>query len=356
MSYTLSVGTGVTITGPASLPVATLGAAYTPTTITAAGGSGVYTWSATGLPAGLSIGATTGTITGTPAGTTSGTATVVVTVTDTSSNTASKTYSLTVNQPSGSPVITSVSAATEGQQFIAPNTWLSVYGSGFTAANFTDNWTNAIKNSATGALPTILDNVSVMVGGVPAYVYYISATQINVLTANIGFGPLMVTVTNGTGTSNPVSITSQGQIPGFFEWPNAAGQTPGDTSQQPVATHANYSPAAANGTFTTASVPAAPGETIVLWGSGFGPTTPVNPFGVAIPSTGGPFVTAATVSVMLNNAPITVVNNNAILTPGDAGLFQVAVTIPTGLANGTYPISVTLNSVASPTLSLTVHN
>ena len=356
MTYSLTVGTGITITGPASLPVATLGAAYTSTTVTAAGGSGVYTFSATGLPTGLSIGAPTGTISGTPTGTTSGTATVVVTVTDTNSNTASKTYSLTVNQPSGSPVITSVSAATEGQMFIAPNTWVSIYGTGFTQVGFTDTWSVAIKNSATGALPTTLDNVSVMIGGMPTYVYYISATQINVLTPNIGFGSVTVTVTNGTGTSNVVTIISQQDIPGFFEWANALGKTPGDNSQQPVATHSDYSYAAANGTFTTPSVPAAPGETITLWGSGFGTTSPANPFGVAIPSTGGPFLTTAAVSVLLNNAPVTVINSNAILTPGDAGLYQLAITIPSGLANGTYPISVSVGGVTSPTLSLAVHN
>ena len=354
MNYTLAVGTGVTITGPASLPAATLGAAYTSTTITAAGGSGTYTWSATGLPSGLSIAATTGAITGTPTGTTAGTATVVVTVTDTSSNTASKTYTLTINPASGSPTITSVSTSAGGQMFIAPNTWISIYGTNFTATGFTDNWTNSIKNSATGALPTTLDNVSVMVGSVPAYVYYISATQINVLTGNIGFGPLAVMVTNGTGSSNVVMATSQAQIPAFFEWANASGQTPGDTSQQPVATHSDYSYAAANGTFgTTPSVAAAPGETITLWGSGFGTTSPANPFGVAVPSTGS-YTTTQNVSVTLNGAPITVVNNNAILTPGDAGLYQVGVTIPSGLANGTYPITVSVNGVQSPTLSLAV--
>jgi uncharacterized protein (TIGR03437 family) len=62
------------------------------------------------------------------------------------------------------------------------------------------------------------------------------------------------------------------------------------------------------------------------------------------------------VTVLLNNAPITVLNNNAILTPGDAGLYQMAVTIPTTLPNGTYPISVSVNGVTSPTLSLAVHN
>src|ERR1019366_3900225 len=132
--------------------------------------------------------------------------------------------------------ISSVSASTEGQSMISPNTWVSVYGSNFEPTTFTDTWTSTIKASSTGALPILLDGVSVMVGGQAAYVAYVSATQINVLTPNIGFGPLAVTLTNTAGTSNSVTITSQQYVPGFFEWPS------GCTSNcQPVATHADYS-------------------------------------------------------------------------------------------------------------------
>jgi uncharacterized protein (TIGR03437 family) len=112
----------------------------------------------------------------------------------------------------------------------------------------------------------------------------------------------------------------------------------------------------ANGTFPgTATVPAKPGETIVLWGAGFGPTTPANPFGVAIPST-STYNTTNDVTVTINGAPVTVYENIATLSPGSAGLYQVGVTIPSSLANGTYPIVVSINGVTSPTLSLAVHN
>jgi uncharacterized protein (TIGR03437 family) len=273
---------------------------------------------------------------------------VVVTVTDSSSNTATKTYSLTIS-PGVSllPIITSVSASTEGQSFIAPNTWISVYGSNFEPANFQDTWTNSITASKTGALPTTLDAVSVMVGGVPGYVSYVSATQVNVLTGNIGFGPLQVTLMNTAGTSNAVTITSQQDIPGFFEWPNS----------QPVASHfSNNQDAAAPGTFATlTTVPAAPGEVIILWGSGFGPTSPTNPFGVAVPAT-SVYQTTGNVTVMFNNAPIAVYENLAFLTAGNAGLFQVAVTLPTPLANGSYPLSVTVGGITSAPLMLTVQN
>jgi uncharacterized protein (TIGR03437 family) len=46
----------------------------------------------------------------------------------------------------------------------------------------------------------------------------------------------------------------------------------------------------------------------------------------------------------------------AYLAPGLAGLYQVALTIPAALPNGTYPITTTVNGVISPTLMLTVHN
>jgi hypothetical protein len=48
-----------------SLPDATKGIPYSQT-LSASGGTGIYTWSATGLPSGLSIDSSTGTISGTP--------------------------------------------------------------------------------------------------------------------------------------------------------------------------------------------------------------------------------------------------------------------------------------------------
>ena len=76
--FTFTVDPPLTI-NPASLPAGAVNEPYpnnASTTITASGGSGSYTWSATGLPAGLTIVPSTGTITGTPAA--AGPATVAV--------------------------------------------------------------------------------------------------------------------------------------------------------------------------------------------------------------------------------------------------------------------------------------
>jgi len=197
-----------------------------------------------------------------------------------------------------------------------------------------------------GGLPTALDGVSVMVGGQSAYVAYLSATQINILLPNVGFGALQITVTTAVGASAPFGVTSQACQPAFFPWPN----------NQPVATHLDYSYAVANGTFPgTTTVPAKPGETIILWGTGFGPTVLSPPAGSPVPST-DTYSTPGDVSVTLNGAPIAVYNSSATLTPGYAGLYQIAVTVPTSLPDGSYSIIASINGASSPTMALTVHN
>jgi hypothetical protein len=72
------------------------GAAITPVKMTASGGAGAYTFSATGLPAGLLM-ATDGTISGTPA--VSGAFNYTVTVADSAGNKATINCSVTVNPP-----------------------------------------------------------------------------------------------------------------------------------------------------------------------------------------------------------------------------------------------------------------
>jgi hypothetical protein len=66
--------------------------------LSASGGSGGYTWTATGLPAGLSI-SSAGLVSGTP--TTAGTSSVTATATDSAGATGSTTFSWTINPVGG---------------------------------------------------------------------------------------------------------------------------------------------------------------------------------------------------------------------------------------------------------------
>ena len=81
----------------AALAAARVGAPYA-TVLTATGGSGFYTWAATGLPAGLTV-SPAGLLAGTP--TSQGTSSVSATVTDSAGKTASASLSLTIAPAQG---------------------------------------------------------------------------------------------------------------------------------------------------------------------------------------------------------------------------------------------------------------
>jgi uncharacterized protein (TIGR03437 family) len=121
-------------------------------------------------------------------------------------------------------------------------------------------------------------------------------------------GPQQVTVTTAAGTSAPFVGTAQAVEPALFGWPG----------NQVVATHADYSYAVQNGTFSVPTVPATPGEVIILWATGFGPTTPAAPSGQVVPA-GSYTVNGVTVS--LGGQPITVLGT--ALTSGWAGLGSI---------------------------------
>ncbi|MGA0893857.1 MAG: beta strand repeat-containing protein, partial [Ilumatobacteraceae bacterium] len=76
----------------ASLPAATVDAAYS-TTLVAAGGSGTYTWTATGVPAGMSL-SSTGVLSGTP--TAAATSSISFTVSDNGTPVRTSTRSLSL--------------------------------------------------------------------------------------------------------------------------------------------------------------------------------------------------------------------------------------------------------------------
>ncbi|MGA2881629.1 MAG: IPT/TIG domain-containing protein [Bryobacteraceae bacterium] len=241
-------------------------------------------------------------------------------------------------QPSAEPII-SANGVLNGASFglgISPNSWVTIQGTNFT--NVTDSWT-----VTGGVLPTKLDGVSVSIGGLPAYVNYISPTQINVLTpADLTDQFPMVIVTNTVGSSVAQLAVSEPENPAFFMWPG----------NQPVATHEDFTWAVKNGTFPgVTTVPAKPGETIILWGTGFGPTNPVPPAGMVVPSDKTYSITAAP-TVEVNLVPATVYG--AALAPGFAGLYQMAFQVPAALADGDYQVFATVGVPSANVPTLTV--
>ena len=230
----------------------------------------------------------------------------------------------------GGPSICAVLNGASLQPGISPNSWATVKGLGLGSSP--DTWEKAI---AGGKLPTTLDAVSVTIGSKPAYIYYVSASQINLLVPDVAPGPQQVVVTNGSSSSQPFTVQVSQYAPAFFEWPG----------NQAVATRQDFSWAVKNGTFSgTTTVAAKPGDVIILWGTGFGPTSPLAPVGTQVP--GDTTYSTPPPGVTINNIPATVYG--AALASNNAGLYQVAIQVPDSLADGDWPVQTSIGGVPSP--------
>jgi len=217
------------------------------------------------------------------------------------------------------------------QPGIVPGSWLTIKGNNLSPVA-SDTWEKAIVG---GKLPTSLDGVSVNVGSQKAFVYFVSPTQINVQAPDVGSGPVPVTVTTAGGTSVSVTANVVAQAPAFFLWPG----------NQAVATRQDASLAVKNGTFAGATTVAAkPGDVLILWGTGFGPTTPPVAAGIQVP--GDKIYNANPVTVKIGTADAQVFG--AALSPGFAGLYQIAIQVPASMADGDYTLKATVSGTTSP--------
>lgn len=225
--------------------------------------------------------------------------------------------SINVMIASPAPAITGVTNAASFQAGLAPATWLAIFGSSLAQSTYT--W--QASDFVNGQLPTELQGVSVTIDGKPAYVEYISPTQINVLAPDdTTTGAVQVVVTSNSLSSNSVSAAEAPFSPSFFA-----------SNGIVVAQHADYSAIGA-------SSPAAPGETIMLYGTGFGPTTPVSPTAQQV-TTAAPLANA--VSVSIGGVSVTPIFAGLV----ESGVYQFNVTVPPGLAAGNVPVVASIGGV-----------
>jgi uncharacterized protein (TIGR03118 family) len=232
------------------------------------------------------------------------------------------------------PVVTPANVVNSAsfQPAIAANTWVTITGANL--AGTTREWNSA--DIVNGALPTDLDGVSVTVNGTKAYVEYVSLTQLNVLLpVGTVTGPAQIQ-TFSFGLSGPV-VTAQvlDAAPAFFMQKDG---------KHVAATHADGSLIGPAG--TTGATPAAAGETIVMYGTGFGPTNPAAPEGMLITT---PLPLAAGFPTITFNGAAGVVQFAGLTY---AGLFQINVTIPASIPSGDVPVVAQVGSELSPSTAV----
>ena len=240
--------------------------------------------------------------------------------------TYTKQYTLTYVAPILKPSI-AAGGVVNGASFqpgIAAGSWISILGTNLSHTG-ARSW--RADEFVKGALPTQLDGVGVTVNGKPAYISYISDTQINAQApSDAGVGSASVVVTVSGVPSSAVATRLLPSSPAFF----LSG------GKYAVATRPDYS-------VIGPATPAKPGDVVILWGTGFGATTPPVPAGVQV-------ATAA----YLTNAPSVTVGGfsaqvvGAALAPGSAGLYQVAITLPASLPDGDLEVLAMADGFPSP--------
>ena len=185
-------------------------------------------------------------------------------------------------------------------------------------------------------MPVQLDGVSATVNGQPAYVYYISPTQVNILTPPAPLsGSVPVQIANSGVISATFMVPAQATAPSFFVF---------NGGPFIAATHVNGSYIGPTSLFPGLTTPAQPGEMIVIYANGFGPTSS------AVVS--GSVLQSGTLSplpvVTIGGVPATVAFAG-LVAPGE---FQFNVVVPSSLANGDQPVTAIYNNLKTQSATL----
>jgi uncharacterized protein (TIGR03437 family) len=233
------------------------------------------------------------------------------------------------------PSIRSENGVVNGASFqtgIASRSWVTVVGTNL--SQMTRLWNS--EDIIDGKLPTALDGVSVTINGKPAYVQYVSPTQINVVAPeDTSTGLVAVRVTSNGQTSDAAIATLQTFAPAFF----------GVDGKYLAATHADNSLLGRRGLFANApdaTTPAKPGETIILYGSGFGPTDPKLEAGQPADK-----IATVTTPLTITIGGIAAAVSFAGLVPPFADLYQFNVQVPETVGDGDQPVVAQIGGMAS---------
>jgi uncharacterized protein (TIGR03437 family) len=192
---------------------------------------------------------------------------------------------------------------------IAPGELLVIYG---------NNMSSGTQVASSVPFPTTLGNTQVKINGTPAPLYYVTPTQLSAIVPySVTSGVAQIQVINNNTASNTVTMQIATTAPGALtQTQNGLGY--------PAAIHQD-------GSLVTAKNPAQMGETISIFVTGLGAVNPSIPDGAPGPTD---TLSNATAKIVAYVGGTTASVPYAGLAPGYAGLYQLNVTIPSGLTNG----------------------
>jgi uncharacterized protein (TIGR03437 family) len=215
---------------------------------------------------------------------------------------------------------------------IAPGSWIEIYGSNL--ANTTANW----NNSFTGVnAPTALGNTTVTIGGLNAFIDYVSPGQVNAQApSGVGSGPQQLVVATGAGQSAAYTVTVNGTEPGL--WAPAMFQVGGKQYVGATLPDGTWVlPTGAVSGYT--SRPANPGETITMYGVGFGPVNTAIPAGQIVSG-----LNSLTTPLTMDFGSAQVTLSYYGLAPELVGVYQFNAVVPSIAASNAVPVTFVLGS------------
>ncbi len=230
------------------------------------------------------------------------------------------------------PVIAEVANAEGEAPTIAPNTWVEIKGAslappGFSSPDCAPGYCWQGSDFVNSRMPTQLNGVSATVNGKNAFVYYISPSQINILTPPDAMsGSVQVMVTNNGAVSASFAAQAQTISPSFFVF---------NGGPYLAATHVGGALIGPATLFPKLTTPAKPGEVVVLYATGFGTTS--------IPIVSGSIAQSGSLSplpvVMIGGTKATV-QFAGLVAPGE---FQFNVVVPPNTPDGDQTIVAAYN-------------
>jgi len=245
----------------------------------------------------------------------------------------------------GRPAITGVLNAASFQPGINFNSMISIFGSGFAPAGATRLASSAdLLEGRT--FPQELSCIGVEVGGRRAPITFVSPNQINVQAPTSPvLGPVEVRVLANPGRPNEArseartGVPQQAYAPAFFTFFS--------NGRNIAAQHANFD-LVADPSLLPRARPAAPGDVVILYGTGFGFTEPLFPSGAIADRQArlrDPFaVTVAGVTLRPEDILY------AGMSPGSiSGLYQFNVRLPLTAPDGDVAVSIEIGGQSTPT-------
>ena len=209
------------------------------------------------------------------------------------------------------PVITSIVNAANGTAPVAPGGLITVWGTNMSPVSLV---------ASQVPLPTALGQSCLSVNGTPVPLLFVSSTQVNAQLPDNVLGPSTVSIHTPGGVSNSTHFTVQPAAPAVF-MSGSAGPTTG------LATVVR----AANNQLVTPTNPIRPGDTLVIYLTGMGLTTPGVIAGVPAPVS--PLALASDVpTVTLGGSHLDI--QYAGLAPGEIGVYQINAVVPGSVTQG----------------------